>query len=194
MKLVDLTIREFLNSVASKEPAPGGGSVAALMCANGAALIAMVARLTVGKKAYAEYNQLMQEIITKADELKDKFINLIDKDTEAYNGVAQVFAMPKGDERKAAMQEALKVAALVPLEVMELGFETLKLAIEATDKSNKNATSDLKVAILNIESGILAADYNVQINLESITDEEFNKTISEKANDIIDQTITISHE
>ena len=191
MKLADLSVKEFLNSVASKEPTPGGGSVAALMCANGAALTAMVARLTIGKKKYAEHEQLMQDIIIKADELKEKFIEFIDKDALAYNGVARVFSMPKGDERTTAMQEALKVAAIVPLEVVELGLEALKIVESAVGKSNENASSDLKVAGLSIESGIFSACKNVEINLKSIDDINFSVDILYKMGNILNEVYHI---
>ena len=187
MKLVDLSVKDFINSVASKEPTPGGGSVAALMCANGAALTAMVARLTIGKKAYAEHELLMQEIITKAEELKEKLIEFIDKDADAYNDVAKVLSMPKGDERTIAMQEALKKAASIPLEVMETGLLVMQTAALAIGKSNTNAYSDLNIASINIYYGLMSAYYNIEINIKSIKDKNFNETVQYRAFDILEE-------
>ncbi|MCL2204399.1 MAG: cyclodeaminase/cyclohydrolase family protein [Defluviitaleaceae bacterium] len=176
--LTGLKVSEFINRVASDSPAPGGGSVAAVTAAQGIALTRMVALLTVGKKKYAQYDALMGEISAKAEVLANKLTAYVDKDTEAYNGVSAVFALPKNTDeekkaRSAAMQTALKAAAAVPFEVMELCVEALKLTEEAVGKSNTNAASDLGVAALNIGAGAMGAWLNVKINLAGIKDADF---------------------
>jgi len=178
MKLTEMKLHEFNDAVASKAPAPGGGSVAALTAANGAALTAMVAKLTGGKKKYAEHDALMQEIIEESEKLTAELMACVDKDTEAYNGVSAVFDMPKNtDEEKAArseaMQKALEAAVLVPLRVMELCLDALKITDKAVGKSNVNAASDLGVAALNLSTGSLGAHLNVKINLSGIKNEAF---------------------
>ena len=112
MKLVEMKVNEFVDLMASDEPAPGGGAAPALEGAQGAALTAMVCALTVGKKKYADVQELAIESQKKGNELKAQFVDVIDRDTEAFNAVSAVFAMPKDTDeekaaRKAAMQEAL---------------------------------------------------------------------------------------
>ena len=178
MKLTEMKLDEFCAALASKEPAPGGGSASANMAAMGAGLLAMVANLTLGKKKYAEHQELMQEIITEADSLRQRLTDAIDRDTEAYNGVSAVFAMPKetDDEktaRAAAMQTALKAATEVPYEVMELCQAAIMLAARAVGKANTNAASDLGVAAHSLLAGAHGAWMNVLINLGGIKDEVF---------------------
>ncbi|MCL2573163.1 MAG: cyclodeaminase/cyclohydrolase family protein [Defluviitaleaceae bacterium] len=178
MKLTDMKLHEFCAALASKEPAPGGGSASANMAAMGISLLGMVANLTVGKKKYAEHEELMQGIISEADKLREQLVEAIDRDTEAYNGVSAVFAMPKETDeekvaRSAAMQAALKVATQVPYEVMGLCHAALALAGKAVGKANSNAASDLGVAAHALQAGLHGAWMNVLINLGGLKDEEF---------------------
>jgi len=195
--LTELKVNDFVNQVASSSPAPGGGSVAALTAAQGIALTRMVTQLTIGKKKYAEHAELMQEISAKTEELITKLIDYVQKDTEAYNGVDAVFAMPKGtDEEKTAradaMQAALKKAAAVPLEVMTLCHEALKLTEKAIGKSNTNAASDLGVAALNLGAGASGAWLNVKINLAGIKDETFVNECSQGGIRLHEETCKLS--
>ena len=176
--LTKMSLTEFNIALASNEPAPGGGSASAMAGAMGIGLATMVANLTVGKKKYAEFDGLMQEIIAKSANLQRQLIEAVDRDTEAYNGVSAVFSMPREtDEEKAAraeaMQAALKSAALVPLEVMELCDASLALVESMLGKSNTNCASDLGVAALNLGTAAMGAWMNVLINLGSIKDEAF---------------------
>ena len=190
MKLTELKVGEFVEHVAQNSPAPGGGSVAALAAASGAGLLGMVAKLTVGKKKYAAYEEHMKEILADADRLKEKLIALIDADTEAFNKVSAVFSMPKetDDEKKArqeALQQALKSAADVPMEVMENCLTGLKLTYNAMGKSNTNAASDLGVAALGLGAGVKGAWLNVKINLLGIKDEAYVNEMNEKGENLI---------
>lgn len=189
MTLTNLTVNEFIEKVASKSPAPGGGSVAAVTAAQGIALTKMVTGLTIGKKKYAEFDEIMKEISKKAEELTNKLIEYVNKDTEAYNNVSAVFSMPKEtDEEKKkrtkAMQEALKTAAVVPFEVMELCHEALILTEKCIGKSNTNAISDLGVAALNLDAGTKGAWLNVKINLSGIKDPDFVNEYAAKGEEI----------
>ena len=195
--LTNLTVNEFVKTVASDAPAPGGGSVAAVTAAQGIALTKMVTLLTIGKKKYAEHEALMQEISTQADALTAKLMDLVNKDTEAYNDVSAVFAMPKvTDEEKAArsaaMQNSLKAAAIVPFEVMQACLEALKITEKAIGKSNTNAASDLGVAALNLGSGAMGAWLNVKINLSGIKDEAFVTEYSQKGTAVYDEACAVS--
>ena len=190
MKLTEMQLTQFCNAVASKEPAPGGGSVAAMSASMGISLVGMVANLTIGRKKYAEHEGLMQEILTEAEVLRQKLVNAIDRDTEAYNAVSAVFSMPKETDeektaRSAAMQAALKAATEVPFEVMQLCLASLTLAQRAVGCSNTNAASDLGVAAHNLLAGTHGAWMNVLINLSGIKDEAFVTAKRNGGKDII---------
>lgn len=178
MKLADMTVTAFADLLASSEPAPGGGSTAALEGALGAALVGMVATFTIGRKKYAEHEELMKEIVADAQQLRAQLIDVIDRDTQAFNGVSAVFAMPKEtDEEKAArtaaMQEALKACTLTPFEMMECSLKALELAEKMPGKFNTNAASDLGVGALSLKAAVQGAWLNILINISGIKDEAF---------------------
>lgn len=176
MKLAQLTLQDFVEVLASDAPAPGGGSVSALCAANGAALCAMVCRLTQGKKKYEEFAPLMEALIPQAQQLHEKLVVSIDKDTEAFNLVSAAFKMPKETEEEKAdrskkIAEGMLVSTQVPFETMELTLQVLQLVDQLPGKFNTNAASDLGVAALNLAAGIKGAWLNVLINLGSLKDE-----------------------
>jgi formiminotetrahydrofolate cyclodeaminase len=187
--LIDKTVTGFLDEVASHSAAPGGGSVAALAGALGAALTAMVCRLTIGKKKYADVESEMQEVLGKVEELRGQFTALIEKDTEAFQAVMTAFSLPQEtDEQKearsAAIQEATKTAALVPLQVMQLCERTLPLTQVVATKGNVNSLSDAGVAASMLYAACVGAAMNVQINLSTIQDDTFVHDTSVKAEGI----------
>ncbi len=184
-KLVDGTVRSFLDSLASESPAPGGGSVAALAGALAGALVAMVGRLTLGRKKYAAVEAEMRVVVDRAEELRKRLTALVDADTEAYNRVAAAYGLPKESAeeksvRTRAIQAGLRAAAEVPLEVCRACVEVLSLAEDAAENGNTNAASDGKVAALLAAAGFEGAAANVAINLSSMDDSEF-RTQAEKA-------------
>lgn len=176
--LIDKTVTKFLDELASNSPAPGGGSVAALSGALGAALISMVCSLTIGKKKYLDVEPEIKNILTKSEELRQSFISLVERDTDAFNKVMEAFSLPKETEdqkalRTAAIQGATKEAALVPLRVMKLVVDALALAKGVAEKGNINSVSDAGVGALMLHAAAESAALNVLINLNSITDTEF---------------------
>ncbi len=176
--LTDLTIEEFLEHVASAEPIPGGGSVAALCAALAASLAEMVARLTVGRQGNAALDREMNDLIARARTLRAELMRAVDQDSEAYSKVMQAYRMPKSTDeekqlRRNAVEEALKEAARVPLAVAQMAVDTLELASVAVNKGNKNAVTDGLVGTFAARSAVMAAIANVRINLQSITDEGF---------------------
>jgi len=178
MKLTEMTIPAFTDLLASEAPAPGGGSAAALSGAVGIALTTMVAALTVGKEKYQAHEALMQELIAEGAKLRLQLVDVIDRDTEAFNGVSAVFAMPKATDedkaaRKEAMQAALKACTLTPYEMMECALASLELTERALGRSNTNAASDLGVAALSLKAAVQGAWLNILINIGGIRDEEF---------------------
>jgi formiminotetrahydrofolate cyclodeaminase len=177
-RLTDKPVSRFLDELASSAPAPGGGSVAALSGAMGAALVSMVCNLTVGKKKYADVEQDITAILEKSEGLRHRLVELLRADVKAYTAVSQAMKMPRAtDEEKAirakAMEKALKHATDVPLQVAEACVEVMALCQPAAEKGNKNAVSDAGVAVLMAEGGLRSAALNVLINLGWIKDQSF---------------------
>lgn len=171
-------ISEFLDLLASDAPAPGGGSVAALCAALGAALVSMVANLTVGKEKYKDNWNEMEATCKQSEALRFEFVKLMNDDTEAFNGFMRVMKMPRDTDeqkaaRKAAMSEASKTATEVPLRTLERCADVAALAAKAIKFGNPNAVSDGGSAVLLADAAGKAAAYNVRINLPGISDEAF---------------------
>ena len=180
MKLADLTVNGFVEELASDSPAPGGGSAAALEGALGAALTAMVCTLTTvgkSKETYADYQEFVIETRAKASDLQARFVDVMDRDTEAFNVVSAAFGMPKATDeekaaRSAAIQKGLEGCTATPFEMMELATAALELADSLLGKFNTNAASDLGVAALSLRSAIQGAWLNVLINIGSLKNKE----------------------
>jgi formiminotetrahydrofolate cyclodeaminase len=168
----------FLDGLASESPAPGGGSVAALAGSLGTSLAAMVCRLTIGKKKYLDVSDDMKRALQQLEDHRKTFTTLVDSDTNAFNKVMEAYGLPKESEdqrvlRTAAIQEATKEAALVPLEVMKHVIDTLAIVKTVAEKGNINSISDAGVSAIMLTAACEGASLNVQINLNSITDSEF---------------------
>ena len=180
MKLADLTVNGFVEELASDSPAPGGGSAAALEGALGAALTAMVCTLTTvgkSKETYADYQEFVIETRAKASDLQARFVDVMDRDTEAFNVVSAAFGMPKATDeekaaRSAAIQKGLEGCTATPFEMMELATETLELTASLLGKTNDSAASDLGVSALSMRAAIQGAWLNVLINIGSLKNKE----------------------
>ena len=178
MKLADMTVTGFAAEVASDSPAPGGGSVSALAGAIGAALTAVVSGLTVGRKKYAGVQELVTAAQAQSNTLREKFLDVMDRDTAAFLDVSAAYAMPKQTEeekaaRTAAIQAGLKGCTKTPFEMMQLCAESLELLSGLAGKTNVTAASDFGVAALSLKTAMQGAWLNVLINIGSITDETF---------------------
>ncbi|WP_297329561.1 cyclodeaminase/cyclohydrolase family protein [uncultured Bacteroides sp.] len=187
--LVDLTVKEFLNKVAGSDPVPGGGSVAALNGAIASALTAMVANLTLGKKDYELHEELMRHISEVALQQKEWFVLDVDCDSEAYNDVFACFKMPKATEeekavRSAAIQEATKHAALVPMQVARNAYKLMTIIMDVARLGNRNAVTDACVAMISARAAVLGALLNVRINLGSLKDKEFVAQLQQEADEL----------
>lgn len=192
--LTELTIKEFINKVISNDPVPGGGSVSALNGALAGALAAMVANLTVGRKKYAEVNDIMVELSSRFEKMSQRLIEDVDRDSDAYNRVFAAFKLPKEtDEEKIVRSEAIqretKYAAQVPMEVARAVYEVLPMIDTVAQKGNSNAVTDACVSMMCARTAILGALLNVRINLTSIKDEAFVKAMSDEADAIEAHTI-----
>jgi formiminotetrahydrofolate cyclodeaminase len=178
MKLTDKPVTNFLDELASNAPAPGGGSVASLSGALGAALVSMVCNLTVGKKGYEDVQDHIKDLLSKSEALRQELTDLLEADVAAYTGYSVAAKMPRDtdeqkSERALAMQEALKVATDVPLRIAEAAVRVMDLCMPAAEKGNKWAVSDAGVAVLMAEAALRSAALNVLINLGSLKDPDF---------------------
>lgn len=178
MTFSELTLSQFSQELASSSAAPGGGSAAALAGALGASLVAMVGRLTVGRKNYADVNAEFQAMIPRADALQAELMDLIQQDSDAYTLVMNAYQLPKSNEAEQAaraetIQSALQTAADIPLRVADVCAEVLQLGVIAAAKGNKNAASDAGAGACLAEAGLQAALLNVEINLGLIQDPEY---------------------
>jgi len=197
--LTDRTVVQFLDELASSSPAPGGGSVAALAGAAGAALTSMVCNLTIGKKKYADVQEEMKSVLEQSEHLRRELTQLIDKDTEAFNMVMAAFGLPKVTEqeqaaRAAAIQEATKQATLVPLGVMSVCEQALRHAKTVAAKGNKNSASDAGVSALMLQASCAGAALNVRINLGGLSDVAFAQQTSVRYKEISRQVELLTRE
>ena len=189
MNLVEQRVIDFVAATASKEPTPGGGAIAALTGATGAALAEMVVNLTFGKKGYEEVQSEMEELQTKAKAIRNRMLELSQADADVFNIFMNALGLPKNtDEEKAtrtaAIQQAYKDAAMVPFEIGELAYQIFDLAELASKKGNQNLITDGIIAAINARAAVKAAFLNVRINLSGIKDEAFVANVSAKMNSI----------
>lgn len=185
MKLVEQRVIDFVAATASKEPTPGGGTIAALTAATGAALAEMVANLTVGKKGYEAVQPEMEELQAKAEAIRKRMLELSQADADVFNIFMNALGLPKNtDEEKAArtaaIQQAYKDAAMVPFEIGELANQIFDLAELASRKGNQNLITDGIIAAINARAAVKSAFLNVRINLSGIKDESFVAELTSK--------------
>jgi formiminotetrahydrofolate cyclodeaminase len=195
MKLVDLNVTSFIQEVDSKSPAPGGGSVSALMSSMGVALARMVGHLTVDKKKFLALDTNIQyefkDIISSFIVIKDALIDLIDRDTEAFNVIMKAYQMPKVTEddvrlRNEKIQEGTVQAIMVPLKVATLSLSAMHQFELILRYQNQNTLSDLGVAVLALSSGGLGACLNILINLPGLTDDIAKKQYQLQVEELIE--------
>lgn len=199
MELSELTVRSFANLLGSDAPAPGGGSAAALAGSLGAALAAMVSALTLGRKKYADFQELAQSGFERGSTLKDELLEAMERDTAVFNDFSAAMALPKEtpeekEARSAAMQKALALCIESPLRVMELSFETMKLTNELLGKTNANALSDLGVSALMLGTAVQGAWLNVLINLGGLKDEAAANAYRTKGETLLNDTLNLSRD
>ena len=187
--LASMSVRAFVELLGSRTPAPGGGSASALIAAMGAGLGAMVGWMTYGKRKFEAQDTVMRRLIPPLHEGMKDLLPLIDRDTRAFDAYLAAVGMPKDtpDEkaaRHAAMQEGLKAAVRVPLEVMQTADRCWEAMREMADHGNPASRSDLEVGAKALEAGIWGAFRNVAINLPGIEDEAFRRATTEKASSL----------
>ena len=186
----DLPVREFLATLASDAPTPGGGTGAAMVGAMGAALVRMLAVLTLGKPKYAQHDALMRAIADGAEEARVRLVELADEDARSYDAVSAAYKLPKETPeqqvaKKAAIERALKGAIEAPLQVMEQCLEVIGLAKNAVPNGNRNAVSDGAAGSEFARSAMVVAAYNVRINLVGIEDAAYAKAMRTRLDEML---------
>jgi glutamate formiminotransferase/formiminotetrahydrofolate cyclodeaminase len=187
--LVKMDLRQFCNETLSDSPAPGGGSVAALMGALGVSLGGMVANLSAGKRGWEDKLKYFSDWAVRAQQLKDELLFLVDEDTAAFNKVMDAFGLPKESAeekaaRSAAIQQANKYASEIPLRVMETALKSYQVLAEMAEKGNAASISDVGVGLLATRACIDGAALNVRINLTGLKDEKLKSELQKKVQKI----------
>ncbi|MFC1709523.1 cyclodeaminase/cyclohydrolase family protein [Candidatus Omnitrophota bacterium] len=170
---IDDSIRRYVDDLAAKLPAPGGGSAAALTGTLGVSLVLMVLNYTIGKEKYKKFEGGLNLALTVSKDLKKKLSLLIDRDVEAYKKVSSTFSSEDGTIK----EKSLKDAAGVPIEICNCCYEAIKVCRDVMDKTNKNLISDIAVAAEFLEAAYNSALFNIKINLKGIKDQEFSSNI-----------------
>lgn len=196
MKLDQLSVRDFVTELSSGTPTPGGGSVAALCGALGSALSGMVSELTVGRERFKQTWKSMEEVKQEAEELTGRFLELVQEDTDTYQKVMEAFGLSKETEeqkasRQAAIEEAMKQAAAVPLETLRAAEKLTGIAREAVKGGNPNAITDAVAAVQLANTTAVVASYNVQINLSRIKDQTFVASCEKEVDEVLKRLETL---
>ncbi len=180
MKLIDLSVRDFIRDIDSASPAPGGGSASAVSGAMGAALVRMVGHLTIPKKKFQKLDDSVQkafiEIHESVKSLQNRLVDLVDKDTDAFNAIMEAIRMPKETEqekkrREKALESATIKAIDIPLSIAESAAEVMRKVDFVAQYGNRNAVSDVGVGLLMLHTALEGACLNVMINLSGLKDD-----------------------
>ncbi|MGZ4126371.1 MAG: cyclodeaminase/cyclohydrolase family protein [Actinomycetota bacterium] len=174
-RLGGMAVEGFLRVLGSDAPTPGGGAAGAIAAATGAALIAMVGRLTLGREGFEDVDARMRSLVEEADAARNTFLELADRDAHAFDGVMVAFKMPKDTDeqrvaRSAAIQAGYERAASVPLEIARAAVELMALAEDATSMGNPQAASDGVSGAAELYCAVLCAIANVEINAAALKD------------------------
>jgi formiminotetrahydrofolate cyclodeaminase len=174
-RMFDASVSSFLDSLASKAPAPGGGGAAALGGAMGAALVSMVCNLTVGKARFADVEPEMRDILDRAETLRHELQELGEADVEAFNRLLAAYKLPRTTEsdiaiRRDAIQASVRRATEVPLRTARAAASILPLCLPVAERGNQTAVSDVGVAALFAQAAVKSALLNVEINLQLLED------------------------
>ena len=182
MSFTEQTLTAFTEALASKAPVPGGGGAAALTAAVGVSLADMVGELTVGKKTYADVEEEMRGCMEQAQELRRALLQQIDADAEAFAPLAKAYGIPKEDpERDAVMEEVLKTACAVPLDIMRKCCEAIDLTETFAAKGSRLAVSDAGCAAVSLKASLQAASLNVFINTKAMKDRAYAEELEAEA-------------
>ncbi len=186
MSFVTVSCNEFVDVLASKAAVPGGGGASALVGAVGTALGSMVGSLTVGKKKYADVEADIIALMDKAAALQKELLHLVDEDAVVFEPLSKAYGIPKDDpNRESIMEEALKTACSVPMDIMRACCKAIELHEEFAAKGSALALSDVGVGVVFCKSALMGASLNVFINTKSMKNKEYAASIEKEADDML---------
>ena len=186
---------EFVEVLASKASVPGGGGASALVGAIGMALGSMVGNLTVGKKKYADVETDIITLLDKATKLQTELLCLVDEDAAVFEPLSKAYAIPKDDpNRVQVMEDALKLACTVPMDIMRVCAKTIELQGEFSKKGNAIAISDVGVGVAFCKASLMGASLNVFINTQSMVDRDYAAVIESEADALLNKYCTLADE
>jgi len=186
MQFIDKPCTEFVEVLSSKAAVPGGGGASALVGAVGIALGAMVGNLTTGKKKYADVEADINELLDKAAALQAELLRLVDEDAVVFEPLSKAYGIPKDDpEREKIMEDALRLACTVPMDIMRLCARAIELLDEFAKKGSVLALSDAGVGAIFCKSALQGASLNVFINTQSMTDRGYAGSIEAEADTLL---------
>ena len=199
MKIADMKVTELINAVGSDAPAPGGGAVAGLAGGIGVALTMMVNGLTLSKKGFEDDRERILDAIAKGNELKERFVYVMNRDSEVFDGLIESLALPKDDDahkaiRRGAVQASFRSCTQVPLTMMEICSEAIDLCAELVGTTNPNVVSDLGIAALTLKTAMQSAWLNVLINVGSLKDQEFAAEYRAKGEALLAHALPLADE
>lgn len=194
--LINMTLSDFADETASESPAPGGGSIAAYMGALGISLGTMVANLSSHKRGWDDRWEEFSNIAEHGQLLKEKLVNLVDEDTNAFNKIMEGFGMPKSTDeekqlRQKAIQDATEYATRVPLEVMKLAYESMEPIQKMAEIGNPNSVTDAGVGALAARSAVMGAYLNVKINAKDLKNRDIANQLLTEGQEIENKAITL---
>ena len=195
MSFVKKPCDEFIDVLSSKAAVPGGGGASALVGAVGIALGAMVGNLTVGKKKYADVEADILELLDKAVALQSELIKLVDEDAVVFEPLSKAYGIPKDDPtREQVMEDALKLACTVPMDIMRLCARAIELQDEFAKKGSVLALSDAGVGAIFCKAALQGASLNVYINTQSMKDQSYAGSINAEADSILGKYCVMADE
>ncbi len=199
MKFTEKKCDEFIEILASKSPVPGGGGASALVATIGVALGNMVGSLTVGKKKYAEVEQEIIALKTKSNRLQKELLELVELDAAVFQPLSKAYGLPKETEeekqiKSIIMEEALKNASSVPLEIMRKCCEAILIQAEFAAKGSAIALSDAGVGVIFCKAALQGASLNVYINTEAMQDRAYAASINNETSGMVEQYCKLADE
>lgn len=192
--LTEKSCIEFADALASSAPVPGGGGASAMVGALGIALASMVGNLTLGRKKYLDVQEDIKIILVKAKQLQSEFLSLVEKDAEVFEPLSKAYGLPKSTEeeikkRNEIMEEALRLACSVPIEIVEKSMDTIVLHEELAAKGTRIAISDVGVGVLFCKTALMGAALNVFINTKLMKDREYADQINAKVDELLQRGV-----
>ena len=195
MSFVQKSCTGFVDALASKAAVPGGGGASAFVGALGMALGNMVGNLTVGKKKYADVEADIIAIMKKADGLQAELLRLVDEDAVVFEPLSKAYGIPKDDPTRAqVMEDALKLACSVPMDIMRTACKAIELHQELAEKGSRLALSDVGVGVVFCKSALMGASLNVFINTKAMTDKTYAAGIEKEADSLLDKYCALADE